>query len=206
MGSSVGTACGFSRATNQQVIAFIGDSTFFHAGIPGLINAVHTKSDFVLTILDNATTAMTGFQPHPGNRVDSTGHEAEAVDIVDVVRGCGVDSVITVDPYDLEKTIQAYKTALAHKGPSVIIARHACALVELRVKKRRGEQVIPYTVDREACIQCYTCTSKFGCPASFLGDDGYPGINAPQCVGCGVCAEACPSKAIRPITGKEAGK
>jgi indolepyruvate ferredoxin oxidoreductase alpha subunit len=201
MGSSIGTACGFSRATDQQVLAFMGDSTFFHAGIPGLINAVHTGSDFVLSILDNATTAMTGFQPHPGNRVDSIGHKAKAVDIVEVVKGCGVESIISVDPYVLEKTIEAYKTALEHKGVSVIVARHACALVELRVKKRKGEPVIPYEVDREICIQCYTCTSKFGCPASFMGEDGSPGINATQCVGCGVCAAACPSGAIKPVTG-----
>jgi len=204
MGSSIGTACGFSRATDQQVIAFIGDSTFFHAGIPGLVNAVHTGSDFVLTILDNATTAMTGFQPHPGNRVSSTGHEAKAVDIIDVVRGCGVESISTVDPYDLRKTTEAYKTALEYKGISVIIARHPCALVELRKKKRKGERVVTYDVDREVCIQCYTCTSKFGCPASFLGDDEYPGINSMQCIGCGVCAEACPSGAIKPI--REEGK
>jgi indolepyruvate ferredoxin oxidoreductase alpha subunit len=191
MGSSVGTACGFSNATDQQIVAFIGDSTFFHAGIPGLINAVHTGSDFVLTILDNATTAMTGFQPHPGNRMDSMGHAATAVDIEEVVKGCGVESIISVDPYDLEKTMEAYKSALEHKGISVVVARHACALVELRVKKRKGEPVIPYEVHREVCTQCYTCTSEFGCPASYLGEDEFPGINPTQCVGCGVCGRGC---------------
>jgi indolepyruvate ferredoxin oxidoreductase alpha subunit len=202
MGSSVGTACGFSEATDQEIIAFIGDSTFFHAGIPGLINAVHSGHKFVLSILDNGTTAMTGFQPHPGVDMGEEGRNAKGVDIHDVVKGCGVEFAKVVDPYDLKKTIDAFKDALSRPTISVIIARHPCALVEYRVKKKIGEKIVAYDVDRETCIQCYTCTSKFGCPASSIGEDEFPRISPHLCVGCGVCADVCPSGAIQRVDKK----
>jgi indolepyruvate ferredoxin oxidoreductase alpha subunit len=205
MGSSVGTACGFSKTTDQKIIAFMGDSTFFHAGIPGLINAVSAGHDFVLSILDNRTTAMTGFQPHPG--VEKTDKEAKgkAVDILEVVKGCGVESVSLVDPYDLSKTIVAYHDALAYKGLSVLIAQHPCALVEMREKKKKGEPIVPYTVDQNTCIKCYTCINEFGCPASWKGEDDYPVIFQNLCVGCSVCAIVCPTSSIKQVE-KEEGK
>ncbi len=203
MGSSVGTACGFSKATDQQIIAFIGDSTFFHAGIPGLINAVHAQHNFVLSILDNNTTAMTGFQPHPGVEVGGIRKSAKAVDIFEMVKGCGVKFARVVDPYDLKTTITAFKEALGHPSIAVVIARHPCALVEYREKKKKGEKIVAYDVDRETCIQCHTCTSKFGCPASSVGEDEFPRINSHLCVGCGVCADVCPSGAIQRVDKKQ---
>ena len=91
MGSSIGTSCGFSKATNQSIVSFIGDSTFFHAGIPPLINAVHNKNRFLLVILDNRTTAMTGGQPHPGLPVDGMGWEAPEIDIEEIVKAAGCE-------------------------------------------------------------------------------------------------------------------
>jgi indolepyruvate ferredoxin oxidoreductase alpha subunit len=203
MGSSVGTACGFSQTTDQKVIAFIGDSTFFHAGIPGLINAVHQGHNFVLTIMDNRTTAMTGFQPHPG--VDRK-NGGKTVDIFEVVKGCGVESVELIDPYDIKKALVSFYDARDYKGISVIIARHPCALIEVRDKKRKGERIVPYDVNKKTCIQCYTCTDEFGCPASWKGDDDYPRISANRCVGCGVCAEVCPTNSINAVNEKGGGK
>jgi indolepyruvate ferredoxin oxidoreductase alpha subunit len=205
MGSSVGTACGFSKATNQNIIAFIGDSTFFHAGIPGLINAVSQGHNFVLSILDNRTTAMTGFQPHPGVEKKNDNELGKTVDILEVVKGCGVESVFLVDPYDLSKTIVAYHDALAYKGLSVVIARHPCALIETREKKKKGEKIVPYTVDQKTCIKCYTCTNEFGCPASWKDVNEYPKISQNLCVGCGVCAVVCPTSSIK-LKEKGAGK
>lgn len=195
MGSSVGTACGFSKVTDQNIIAFIGDSTFFHAGIPGLINAVSQGHDFVLSILDNRTTAMTGFQPNPGVEKKN----GKSVDIFEVVKGCGVESIFLVDPYDLSKTIVAFHDALAYKGLSVVIARHPCALVETRQKKMKGEKIEPYYVDQNTCIKCYTCTDEFGCPASWKDVNEYPKISQNLCVGCGVCALVCPTSSIKLI-------
>jgi indolepyruvate ferredoxin oxidoreductase alpha subunit len=203
MGSSVGTACGFSKATDQDVIAFIGDSTFFHAGIPGLINAVHHGHNLVLTIVDNSTTAMTGFQPHPGVEQKNSNEKVKAVDIFEVVKGCGVDSVSIIDPYDLKKSLVVFSDAIAYNGISVVISRHSCALIETRKKRKIGEKIVPYYVNSETCIKCYTCTSEFGCPASWKGEDEYPRISPNLCVGCGVCAEVCPTKSIKLISEKE---
>jgi indolepyruvate ferredoxin oxidoreductase alpha subunit len=203
MGSSVGTACGFSKATDQDVIAFIGDSTFFHAGIPGLINAVHQGHNFVLTIVDNSTTAMTGFQPHPGVKQNNGDEKTKAVDIFEVVKGCGVESISLIDPYDLKKALVVFSDAIAFSGLSVVVSRHPCALLETRQKRKSGERIVPYCVDSETCIKCYTCTAEFGCPASWKGEDDYPRISPNLCVGCGICAQVCPTDSIKPISEKE---
>ncbi|MEM4779508.1 MAG: indolepyruvate ferredoxin oxidoreductase subunit alpha, partial [Thermoplasmata archaeon] len=123
MGSSVGSGCGFSQATDQPVIAFIGDSTFFHAGIPGLINAVHNGHRLVLLILDNRTTAMTGHQPNPGLPFNAYREPAKEISIEEIVKGIGVNYVKTVDPYDLKETMIAIREAVNTNGVSVIIAK-----------------------------------------------------------------------------------
>src|SRR5512136_2526027 len=121
MGSSVGTAGGLALVNDQPVIAFIGDSTFFHAGIPGLINAVHHGHRFLLMILDNRTTAMTGHQPHPGSEKGPSCCDITAVSIENVVKGCGVKWLKVVDPYDIKATTEAVKEAVAQEGVSVIV-------------------------------------------------------------------------------------
>jgi indolepyruvate ferredoxin oxidoreductase alpha subunit len=132
MGSSVGSAGGFARATDQKVIAFIGDSTFFHAGIPALVNAVHNRHHFLLVIMDNQTTAMTGHQPHPGGDLSAIGDEAPAVSIEAVARGCGVKSVRVVDPFNLKETMVAVQEVWEDEGVSVIVSRHPCPLAKRR--------------------------------------------------------------------------
>ena len=112
MGSSIGTSCGFSKATNQSIVSFIGDSTFFHAGIPPLINAVHNKNRFLLVILDNRTTAMTGGQPHPGLPVDGMGWEAPEIDIEEIVKAAGVKFLRTINPLNIKKSREIFKEAL----------------------------------------------------------------------------------------------
>ncbi|MDP3484290.1 MAG: indolepyruvate ferredoxin oxidoreductase subunit alpha, partial [Methanobacteriaceae archaeon] len=105
MGSSIGTSCGFSKATNQNIVCFIGDSTFFHSGIPPLINAVHNKHNFVLTVLDNRTTAMTGGQPHPGLPIDGMGEVAPEISIENMVKATGAEFVETINPLSIKKTV-----------------------------------------------------------------------------------------------------
>lgn len=179
MGAGVGAAGGFTKFSTQPVIAFIGDSTFYHAGIPALLNAVHNKHRFVLVILDNKTTAMTGHQPHPGSTIP----------IENVVKGCGVKYIKIVDPYNIKETIAAIKDALAQPEISVIISRRICALLAPPKEER-------YFVDTEICKKCNLCINKFGCPAFYLNGKEVE-INDALCVGCGMCVQICPWKAIK---------
>jgi len=140
MGSSVSTGCGFSKTTDKKVISFIGDSTFFHSGIPGLVNAVFNNHDVNLIILDNQITAMTGHQPHPG--VDMKGMNYEGfnqISIESVVKGLGVEHISVIKPYNVKKSTAAIKEAIEHKGVSVIIAKQGCTLFEKSLKKHVGK-------------------------------------------------------------------
>ncbi len=195
MGSSVGTGCGFSQVIDKKVISFIGDSTFFHSGIPGLINAVFNNHDFTLVILDNQTTAMTGHQPHPG--VDMANFNCEGygrVSIESVVRGIGVDHVSVIKPYNVKKSIAAIKEAISHPGISVVIAKQSCTLMDKNMKRLTGR---PFTVS-DRCANHRSCINDLGCPAFFVEDDRVQ-INASLCTGCGVCAQVCPEHAIVPL-------
>jgi indolepyruvate ferredoxin oxidoreductase alpha subunit len=179
------------------VVATIGDSTFYHAGVPALINAVHTKTPFVLVILDNGTTAMTGGQPTPANDFLADGSKGAAVDMELLVRGCGVGSVETVDPYDhqgLRESLEKAKTYTFEedKGVSVVIARRPCVRapnVELSSDR--------YEIGDE-CDLCMSCTKDLECPAFvYIKDEKRMVINVDLCAGCGFCAQVCPSQAIK---------
>ena len=195
MGSSVGTACGFSKVTGKKVIAFIGDSTFFHAGIPGLINAVFNNHNFTLVILDNGTTAMTGHQPHPGVdmkqlNLNGYGH----VSIEEIVKAVGVSHVAVIRPYRVKKSIDAIKEALNYKGVSVVISKEMCILYAKGLKKARGK---PFFVG-EKCKDHKDCINELACPAFFIKNNKVK-IDPALCTGCAVCAQICPENAIMPI-------
>ena len=196
MGSNAGTACGLAIATDEKIISFMGDSTFFHSGIPPIINAVHHNHDVVITILDNRTTAMTGHQPHPGTDVDGMGRPAKKILVEDVVKGCGVECIEITDPNNIEETTEAYKRALNFKGPAVVVSKSPCILLENRDKRKRGEQIFVYEIDQEKCKRCKTCIGRFGCPAIYYEEDGSIHIDVQQCNGCGNCATICPFDAI----------
>ncbi|HTY47833.1 MAG TPA: indolepyruvate ferredoxin oxidoreductase subunit alpha [Methanomassiliicoccales archaeon] len=191
MGSSVGAAGGFAEVTDQKVVAFIGDSTLFHSGIPGIINAAFNRHVYLLVVLDNRTTAMTGHQPHPGTG-RSGARASEPLDIEALVRGCGVRNVVSVDPYELKKTIEAAKAAFDNNELTVIIARRACPLA---IKKKGGEERTRYTVNAEKCVFCRTCIGKFACPAMRI-DGKVAAIDESMCIGCGACVDVCPKGAI----------
>ncbi len=192
MGSSVGAAGGFAETTDQKVVAFIGDSTFFHAGLPGLINAAYNRHNFTLVILDNRTTAMTGHQPNPGVGRDYCGVESVGLPIEPLVKACGVEHVRTVDPYDVDATIKAAKEAIEFDGLSVLISEHPCPLA---VKKGGKLATSRYAIDQEKCIRCYTCVSRFSCPA-LSKEEGVVSVDPSLCIGCGCCAQVCPKQAI----------
>ncbi len=195
MGSSFGTGCGFSKVTDKKVISFIGDSTFFHSGIPGLINAVFNRHNLTMVILDNGTTAMTGHQPHPG--VDMTRlnlNEYQQVSLESVVKAVGVPHVSVIQPYRVKKSIETVKEALHYKGVSVVISRELCTLYGKSLKKGRAK---PFYVS-DKCKNHRNCINELACPAFFLDGEKVK-IDPTLCVGCAVCAQICPENAILPL-------
>lgn len=199
MGASVGTAGGFAKTTNKKVVAFIGDSTFFHSGIGGLVNAVFNNHDVTLVILDNSTTAMTGHQPHPGvdmEQINLSGYGR--VSIEQVVRGIGVPHISIIKPYKVKKSIDAIREAVEFKGVSVVIAQEACTLYARGLKIHKDR---PFMVT-DACKHHRNCLEELGCPAFYLEKDRVR-IDPDLCSGCAVCAQICPENAIRPLKRDE---
>jgi indolepyruvate ferredoxin oxidoreductase alpha subunit len=200
MGSSVGTSGGFSKVTDKQVVAFIGDSTFFHSGIPGLINAVFNNHNFTLIILDNGTTAMTGHQPHPGVDMQQIGMDGYGqVSIEAVVKAIGVPHVTTIKPYKVKKSIEAIREAIEFKGVSVIISEEVCALYAKGLKLPQRK---PFEVTAK-CKNHRDCMDYLACPAFYVWNDRIK-IDANLCTGCAVCAQVCPENAILPVKKKKA--
>ncbi len=201
MGSGLGIASGYGKLDrfgfDQPVITVCGDSTFFHAGIPALINAKFNRSDILLVILDNSATAMTGFQPHPGTGTTAMGEKAEPVDIAKLCRGMGVE-VVEADPYEMRRSAMVLRDLLKKSGPRVLILRRKCALVQAK------EGGFPYQmrVEEELCLgeECGCgryCTRIFRCPGLIWDKEaGKAKIDDVICVGCGICAEICPQGAI----------
>ncbi len=201
MGSGVSTAGGFSKVLDRPVVAFIGDSTFFHSGITGLVNAVSHDHRFLMVILDNGTTAMTGHQPHPGVELTRGGKVEPKVSIEAVVRGCGVQRVFTVNPLQVAKTqevLEGLKESMKEPGVSVLIAKSPCPLFENRMLQKKTKVV--FQVDESTCDLCKKCLTEVGCPA-FTWELKPSGetcirINEALCSGCSVCAQIC--KSIKP--------
>ena len=196
MGSSIGTSCGLTAVLDKPIVGAIGDSTFFHSGIPGLVNAVYNQHPVKIIVVDNQTTAMTGHQPHPGTGMTGMGVQSEQINIEAVAKGVGVEYVKVIDPLKVKESIRAIREAVAYDGPAVVISRSPCALVEIARKRRANEPIIPYEVDPQICQGCRVCTDKLGCAAAIWAGE-HAAIDPDLCSGCGVCAQICPYKAIR---------
>jgi indolepyruvate ferredoxin oxidoreductase alpha subunit len=191
MGASVTIGSGIANSGEKRpVVATIGDSTFLHTGIQGLLNAVYNGADMTLVILDNRITAMTGHQPNPNTGETAMGEASVPISLEAICRACGASFVETIDPYDLTATLEALKAAKARAGTKVIIARQACVITARRAGVRRAH----FRVDPETCTACGACL-RFGCPALGKDAEGKANINE-LCSGCGVCAEICPAGAI----------
>ena len=188
MGAGITMAQGFAH-TDPAVtaFAFVGDSTFFASGMTGVVNALYNEADMVLCVLDNATTAMTGHQPHPGTGRNIMRHMVEKVDIASVLRGMGVREVETVDPLNLEKSVETVRRLAAEKGVKAIIFRSPC----VALSRPSGK----CAVDPEKCVGCGKCIREIGCPALVRENAGVR-IDANLCTGCGLCAQICPTGAI----------
>ncbi len=196
MGSSIGVGSGFTKATDQRIISFIGDSTFFHSGIPALVNAVNNNSRMLVVIMDNDVTAMTGRQPNPGTPIALTTGRDKNLSIENIVKSLGIEYVRTVDPYNLKETLSAMMDGLREDGVSVVVARRECAILRDNRMRKEGE-VIKYQVIPEKCSSCFNCVENFACPALSVSD-GKVTIDPVLCDGCGVCTQpyVCPFQAI----------
>ncbi len=203
MGAAVGQAEGFHHAFKdakkpRDIVATIGDSTFFHAGVPALIDGVVQKAAFVLVVLDNGTTAMTGNQPTPATGRGAGGEPLQAVKIESVVRGCGVKFCRVGDPYEVDRFVTLLREAVEHsrkRGPAVVIARRPCPLAT--PEDKRKAKGVAVRVD-EACDGCGYCIDQFECPALFLDQrDRRIHVDPLLCIECGVCAYVCPKQNIR---------
>ncbi len=205
MGASVNHAHGFEKALGPEIskktVAVIGDSTFLHSGVTGLMSSVYNGSKVTLVIMDNRITAMTGHQQNPSTGMTLMGTPAKETDIEGLCRAIGVEFIKVVDPLDIEATKSALSEATAFDGPAVVITRSPCALI---MKERRPV----FQVDENLCIACGNCL-KVACMAVSLTGTPHPKTGKPRshidptlCVGCSVCAQVCPVKAIK-RAGKE---
>jgi indolepyruvate ferredoxin oxidoreductase alpha subunit len=204
MGAAISQAAGFYHAFKRtakprEIVATIGDSTFYHAGLPALVDAVSQRVKMVLVILDNRTTAMTGNQPTPQSGRGACGEPLQPVNMEDLVRGCGVDFVRVADPYQTTTLIQVLKEALAHSreasAPAVVIARGPC-LIDKQAAPTETAGGVPTVSDD--CDGCGYCVQQFECPALVMaGDQSHVTIDPVLCSGCGVCRYVCPKHAIR---------
>ncbi|HTY07940.1 MAG TPA: thiamine pyrophosphate-dependent enzyme, partial [Candidatus Edwardsbacteria bacterium] len=194
MGGSVTAAMGLEKALGPEMakktVAVIGDSTFFHSGITGLIDMVYNNAQGTVVILDNRITAMTGHQQNPGSGKTLQLQASPVLSLEDICKACGVKDVTIVDPLDLKATEAAIKAAVNHPGVSVVIAKSPCILIEKSFKPALH-------VDEDLCIGCKLCL-KLGCPAiSFDGKKKKSRIDPIFCTGCEVCASLCPKKAMK---------
>ena len=201
MGSGVSTAQGMRIATKAPTIATIGDSTFFHAAMPGLVNAVYNNAKITLVVLDNATTAMTGHQPHPGTGLTGMGSPSEKISIERIAEGCGVKYVRVVNPFKIKEATTVLKEALQHNGPSLVVFRSPCTLLSVREKRRKGLKIVPCEVS-DKCSNCMACIRLLGCPA-LVTEKGHVRIDKALCVACGLCASVCPYGAIERRSGDQ---
>ncbi|MEA3359176.1 MAG: thiamine pyrophosphate-dependent enzyme, partial [Thermodesulfobacteriota bacterium] len=203
MGSGTGLASGFGKlgnlGLNKTVFSVCGDSTFYHAVMPSLVNAIHNRADLTLIVLDNSGTAMTGFQAHPGLEINAVGDDVPAVDIPAICRAMGA-KVSVCDPFDIEKTQKLLLEAAGDReGVKVVVLRQICALSP----EKKGKKTFDMSVDEDICIgeNCgcnKLCTRIFKCPGLMWDNEKKTArIDEIICTGCGVCASICPSGAIK---------
>jgi len=195
MGASVSGIHGFCKSQNGaadgKTVAVIGDSTFMHSGITGLVNMAYNESCGTVIIVDNSITGMTGHQQNPTTGFNLKGDPCAKIDLETLCRAVGIRRVRVVDPYDLDQCDKAIKEELAAPEASVIISRRPCAL--LKYVKHKA----PLTVDTDKCVGCKACM-KIGCPAISIVD-GKARVDNTLCVGCGVCQQLCKFGALKEV-------
>jgi len=203
MGAGITFASGFYQAYHQDkndipIVATMGDSTFYHSGTASLLNAVYNNARFILVILDNEITAMTGMQPTPGLGITADGSKGRKIPLEGLIKGCGVKWIKTIDPYDVKNLIKLLKKAKEYTqrsdgGISVIIASHPC-LIQYPEVREENQIKVEITDD---CNACDYCLDFFECPGLYMNEEkNIVEINRKYCIDCGVCVDVCPRGAI----------
>jgi indolepyruvate ferredoxin oxidoreductase alpha subunit len=197
MGASPGIGAGLSLFNKtRKVVSFMGDSTFFHAGLPGIINAVYNNHNLTLIVMENGTTAMTGHQGHPAAGYNFNA-AVDKISIRSILEALGVEHITEIDTYQQARLTQLVKDAIAVEGFSVVIARHPCMLKFTREQRRKENyQLRQVDIDQEVCRQIHTCVEQFGCPSFTRGADGRVSINCDLCIGDGSCVQTCSVEAV----------
>jgi indolepyruvate ferredoxin oxidoreductase alpha subunit len=189
MGAGISQAAGMIHAgVKDKVFAVLGDSTFFHAGMPGLLNIAYNKANVCVIILDNHITAMTGHQPTPASGKTAMGDDTKMVNIQDIAKSLGIEKIAIVDPYNIKDTTNTIRNIMTYDGPCVIISQRPCPLLS----NQRG----PPREITDKCTNCGACTTNFGCPA-ITHTNNKTEIDPTLCNGCSVCETICPHEAIR---------
>ena len=187
MGAGISQAAGmFHAGVRDKIFAVIGDSTFFHGGIPGLLNIAYNQANVCVIILDNRVVAMTGHQPTPGSGLNAIGEKTKEISIKNIVKAVGIEKVEVVDPYDIKRTQEVIRDILNYNGPSVIISERPCPL---KIKKGKPREI------SDKCTSCGVCVESFGCPAISMNAT-IAEIDPTLCYGCGVCEQVCPFDVI----------
>lgn len=207
MGSSISQASGIARTTGKRTVAFIGDSTFFHSGLPALANAVERRDPVTVVVLNNYVTAMTGFQPSPtsgrpgsddSDAAESNGSRRLSPE--NAARGLGVESVYSVDPFDEKAALDALRIAKAGEGTNVVVCNSPCIVDEMRSGVHSTGT--PYTIDQDLCNACSLCVRLVGCPAIYVEEGRYY-VDPTLCDGCDLCARVCNRDAIHAVVEDE---
>jgi indolepyruvate ferredoxin oxidoreductase alpha subunit len=197
MGASPGIAAGMTLFNDsRKVVAFLGDSTFFHAGIPGIINALFNKHNLTLVLMENGTTAMTGHQDHAGSGRNFN-EVTEAIPVRTVLEGLGVKHIFETDTYQQKELADMVQQAVAVDAFSVVIARHPCMLLFARKQRRKTDFTRHHVrIDQGQCVRLHTCVETFACPSFSREPDGTVSVNRDLCIGDGSCIQTCSQKAI----------
>ena len=203
MGHSTSTGAGLSLFNeSRKVVAFLGDSTMFHAGLPGIANAVFNDHNLTLVVMENGTTAMTGHQNHPGSGANFN-EETKSIPIKQVLEGLGVENIYEIDTYAQSKLIEKTEKALSDDSFSVVIAHHPCMLKFTREARREGTyQDNKAYIDQDQCRQIYECIKDFACPSFQMDKDGKVWVHDDLCIGDGSCLQTCPINSIKLDRGK----
>jgi indolepyruvate ferredoxin oxidoreductase, alpha subunit len=197
MGASTGIGSGLALFNDARpVVAFLGDSTFFHAGIPGIINALFNKHNLTLVMMENGTTAMTGHQDHAASGRNFN-EPTEAIPIRRVLEGLGVKHIFETDTYRQKELTEMMRQALSVDGFRVVIARHPCMLLFARNQRKKSGYVARHVqIDQDKCARIHACVQEFACPSFARAADGSVTVNRELCIGDGSCLQTCPAGAI----------